>query len=81
MEVSGQLHALATLPQGRDNCTHPLRSWVVPRDSMDRFEHENLSPLPGFKPQTVQPVASHYIAYVILVHFVRLHYKIFVLNF
>ena len=81
MEVSGQLHAPATLPQGRDNCTHPIRSWVVPRDSMDRFGRENLLPLLGFKPRTVQPVASRYVAYVIMVHFVQLHYKIFVLNF
>jgi hypothetical protein len=78
MGVSGHLRAPAALPQERNGCTNPIRSQVVPRASGQIWTCENLSPLPGFEPRTTQPVASHYIAYVIPTHFVQLQYKIIV---
>ena len=48
MQVSGYLHALADLPQKRT---------PVPTAGLDFWTGNNLLPLPGFKPQTAQPVA------------------------
>jgi hypothetical protein len=56
--VRGQRHAPAALyPQKRPgtNCTG---GWVGPRAGLDRCGKSR--PPPGFDPQTVQPVASHY---------------------
>ena len=54
MEVSGQLHALATLPPG----TEPLvEGWVAPQPEWMFCKDTTLSLL-GFEPQIVQPVAQ-----------------------
>jgi len=57
MGMGGQRHALATLPQERPSthCTGgPLGQSVRVR---------KILPLPGFDPQTVQPVTSCYTNY------------------
>jgi hypothetical protein len=38
MEVSGQLHASAALPPGKDASTHWMEGWVGPRASLDVIE-------------------------------------------
>jgi len=35
VEVSGQLHALAALPPGKNPSTEWIGAWVVPRISLD----------------------------------------------
>jgi hypothetical protein len=62
MGVGGQRHALATLPRERAG-THRTGSWVGPRASLDGCG--KFHPPPGSDPWTVQPIASHYIAYTI----------------
>jgi len=59
MEVGGQCHSLAALPQER--LLYPLyrRLGWPPRPVWTGAE--NLAP-PGFDPQTIQPVVSHYTA-------------------
>jgi len=57
MGVVGQLHAPATLPPGKPR--YPLyRSLIGPQGRSGRVR--KVSPLPGFDPRTVQPVASRY---------------------
>jgi len=53
MGVGGQRHAPATLPRGKTRYPF-IRGWVGP--SLDGYG--KISPLPGFDPRTVQPVAS-----------------------
>jgi len=45
MEVSGQLHAPAALPQGKNPCYHWIGGWVGPQS---QSEH-------GFEPQSCTP--------------------------
>jgi hypothetical protein len=61
MEVSGQLHALAALPQGK-NPWHPLdrRSGGPQSRSRRGGEEKNLQPLPGIEPRIIQPVSQRY---------------------
>jgi hypothetical protein len=58
MEVSGQLHALATLPQGKSPW-YPLdRRLGEPQNRSGRGGEENNSqPLPRLEPPIIQPVA------------------------
>ena len=42
MEVSGQLHAPAALPPGKNLITHWIGSWVGPSAGMDVKEKEEL---------------------------------------
>jgi hypothetical protein len=65
MRVGGQCHAPAALPSGKTRFPlyrrldgHQGRSGRV----------RKISPLPGFDPQTVQPVASRYTDCAIPVH-------------
>jgi len=58
MGVGGQRHAPAALPPWERPGTHCIGGWVGPRAGPDRCG--KISPPPGFNPQTVQPIASHY---------------------
>jgi hypothetical protein len=61
MEMSGQIHAPAALPQGKrlwypfDRILRGPRSW-----SGRGGEEKNSQPLPGFEPQIIQPRAQRY---------------------
>jgi hypothetical protein len=61
MEVSGQLHATAALPQGK-SCWYPLdRRLGGPRSRSGRGgEEKNSQSLPGLEPPIIQPVAQLY---------------------
>jgi hypothetical protein len=61
LEVSGQLHALAALPQGKNPC-YPLdRRLSVPQRRSGRGGEEKYSqPLPGHEPPIIQCVAHRY---------------------
>jgi hypothetical protein len=63
MEVSGQLHFLAALPQG-ESPRYPLdrRLSVLQSRSGRGGEEKNSHPPPGLKPLIVQPVAQRYTA-------------------
>jgi hypothetical protein len=64
MEVSGQLHAPATLPpRKRAPGTHCIRGWVGPRAVLDAVvKRNNFQPPPGMDLRTpiIQPVAQRY---------------------
>jgi hypothetical protein len=61
MEVSGQLHAPAVLPQG-NSPWYPLDRRLFGTQSWSRRggEEKNSQPLPGLKPPIFQPVARRY---------------------
>jgi hypothetical protein len=71
MEVSGQLHALTTLPSGKNDGTHCTGGWVDTRASWDSSGEEKISSLPVCKPPTIQSVASCCMDYAILAPIVR----------
>jgi hypothetical protein len=59
MEVSGQLHALAALPPGKDPGTHWIGGWVGPRAVLDPVVKRKIpNPSRESNPRTpiVQPV-------------------------
>jgi hypothetical protein len=61
MEVSGQLHAPAALPQGKIHGTHWIRGWLGPRAVLDAVVKRKIpSPRRESKPRTpvAQPVAQ-----------------------
>jgi hypothetical protein len=61
MEVSGQLHAPATLPPGK--CPWYSLDWRLggTRSRSGRCrEKKNSHPLPGLEPPIIQPVAQRY---------------------
>jgi hypothetical protein len=64
MEVSGQLHAPAALPPGKEPPgIHFIGRWMDPRAGLDDMEKWRFFTLPGFEltlPVVVQPVASRY---------------------
>jgi hypothetical protein len=61
MGEGGQCHALAALHPGRSPSTHCTGGCVGPRDSLDECgENKITCTHQEFKPQTIQPVASHY---------------------
>jgi hypothetical protein len=62
MEVSGQLHAPAALPPGKDPPRYPLdRGLGGPQNRSGRDgEEKNSQPLPGHEPPIVQPVVRRY---------------------
>jgi hypothetical protein len=65
MGVGGQLHAPAALPPGMTR--YPLyRRLVRPQGRSGRVL--NISPPPGFDPQTVQLVANRYTDWAIAAH-------------
>jgi len=65
MGVGGQCHALAALPPVKTR--YPLyRRLGGPQGQSGQVW--KISPLPGFDPQTIQPVASRYTDYAILAH-------------
>jgi hypothetical protein len=58
--MSGQLHAPAALPPGKEPTgTHWIESWMDPRTGLDDVERRKILPLPGLE---IQPVASPYTA-------------------
>jgi len=57
MEVGDQRHVPAVLAPGKRPGDHCVGSWVGPRAGLDGCRE---SPLLGFDPRTVQPVASRY---------------------
>jgi hypothetical protein len=65
MQVSGQLHALAALPPGKEPLdTHWIRGWVGPRAVLDMVVKRKIpSPCWESNPRTpiVQLIAQHYI--------------------
>jgi hypothetical protein len=69
MTVSGQRHTPAALPPGKRPSTHCRGGWVGPQGRSGRVR--KILPPPGFNPQTVQPVASHYTDYAIPDHTLR----------
>jgi hypothetical protein len=62
MEVSGHLHAPATLPQGKNPWYPSDRKLDGPQSrSGCRGEEKNSQPLPGLEPLIIHPVAQRYI--------------------
>jgi hypothetical protein len=61
MEESGQLHSLATLPQGKSS-QYPLDRRLDGPQSQSGHggEEKNSQPLPGLKPSFIQPVTLCY---------------------
>ena len=58
MQVSGRLHAPASLPPEKNPRNHLIRDWVSPRAGLGvAAEQTNLLPLPEFEPRSVQPIA------------------------
>jgi len=57
MEASGQRHAPATFSTGNNFGDHWIGDCGDPRVGLNVLEEKNLFTVPGFKPQTVQPVA------------------------
>jgi hypothetical protein len=58
MEVSGQLHTLATLPPDSLTATHWIGGWVGPRLGLDAVE-KTFIPLPQIEPRFLScPVRS-----------------------
>jgi hypothetical protein len=58
MEESGQLHAPAALPPGKNLRIYGLGGWVGTRTGLDGFGRETiLLPLPEFEALTVCPIA------------------------
>jgi hypothetical protein len=50
MEVSGQLHAPAALPPGKEPLVpHWIGGWVGPRAVLDAVVKKNSQPLPGIE--------------------------------
>jgi len=73
MEVSGQIHALAAFYQGKKP-GYPLNiNLRGPQNQYGWFGRtENLLPLTGFEPSTIQSATSHNIDYTMLVPFKQL---------
>ena len=59
--MRSQRHAPDALHPRERHGTHCTGDWVGPRAGLDKCE--KISPLPGFDPRTVQPVASRYTEY------------------
>ena len=57
MAVGGQCHAPAALPPGKNR--YPLYRRLGGPQGRSGWMRK-ISPSPGFDPQTIQPVASHY---------------------
>jgi len=58
MEMSGQFHAPTALTLTKNPGTQQIGGWVGPRASLIHFKEEKiLLPLPGCKPQLIQPTA------------------------
>jgi hypothetical protein len=58
MEVSGQFHAPAALPPGKDPDTHCMEGWVEPKAGLDAVPKRKkiLSLLPpGIEPRSSSP--------------------------
>jgi hypothetical protein len=61
MEVTGQLHAPAALPPGKDPGYLIDRRLGGPQSRSGRGgEEKNSQPLPGLEPPIIQPVAQRY---------------------
>jgi hypothetical protein len=63
MEVSGQLHASAALPSGKDPGIHWIGGWMGPRAVLDEVVKRKIpSPRRESNPRipNVQPVAQRY---------------------
>jgi hypothetical protein len=60
MEVSGQVHATAALPPGKD--PHWIGGWVGPRAVLDVVKRKIPSPHQELNLRTpiIQPIAQHY---------------------
>ena len=56
MEASVQRHSPAALSTGNNFGNHWIGDCGDPRAGLIVLEEKNLFPVPGFKPQTVQPV-------------------------
>jgi hypothetical protein len=67
MGAFGQCHALAALLPVKIHGTHYTGDKVGSRAGLDRHRKSHPPP-PGFDPWTIQPIASHYTDYNILVH-------------
>ena len=70
MGVDGQRHAPAALPPEKRPGIHFIGGCVGPRADLDGCGKSPPphSPLPGFDPRTVQPVASSYTYWAIPAH-------------
>jgi hypothetical protein len=81
MKVSGQLHAPAALPPGKEPLV-PIRRLGGHQNVSERDGEENNSqPLPGLEPSIIQAVAQRYTTEVsrLLSHFLgsHIHQQIF----
>jgi hypothetical protein len=75
MEVSGQLHALAILPSGKEPLVPNNRKLGGTQSQSGRGgEEKNSQPLPGLEHPIIQPIAQHYITE--LSQFIDLVYEI-----
>jgi len=60
MEVSGQLHAPATLPPGKEPLVPIGLEAECAQSRSGRGEEKNSQPLPRLEPPNIQPVAQRY---------------------
>ena len=65
MDLCGQGHALAALPPGKRPGNHCIGGWVRTRAGLDGCRKTQTPP--GFDPRIIQPVASRYTDYAILI--------------
>jgi hypothetical protein len=59
MEVSGQVHAPAALPEGWSPW-YPLDRLGGPQSRYESGDEKNSQPIPGLEPPIIQPVAQRY---------------------
>ena len=69
MGVGGQRHAPAAVSPGKTPRAHCTGDWVRPKDGLGGSRKSR--PPPGFNSRTLEPVASHCIAYTIAAHHVH----------
>jgi hypothetical protein len=59
--MSGQLHALPALPQGKNPCYSLDRRLGGPKTGLDAvYEEKNLQPLSRPEPPIIQPLTQRY---------------------
>jgi hypothetical protein len=73
MEVSGQLHAQAALPTGKEPVSHWIGGWVGCRAVLD-VVMKSSKPLLGLESPIIQPVAQRCTTELSLLIIIKLSY-------